>query len=210
METIGLILAGGASRRFGGRDKAWLKLHGRPLLCHARANLLPQVDRLVVSANRHRWACRRLGFEAIADRDEWRGRGPLAAIATVLCERRCDRLALLPVDVPMAPRNYVARLATALDGGAAAAAVFDGRRRQPLLALLRSDLAPAAADALAGEDAPSMQHWLDAVGARWIEFADAADAFANINTPGDLAQAEASWSKLRASGASSAPPAAQT
>lgn len=191
METIGLILAGGASRRFGGRDKAWLKLHGRPLLCHAHATLAPQVDRLIVSANRHRWACRRLGLAAIADREPWRGRGPLAAIATALHERRCDRLALLPVDVPMAPRDYVARLAAALDSGAAAAAAFDGRRRQPLIALLRSDLAPAAADALEREHVPSMQHWLDRVGVRWIEFFDAADAFANINTPDDLAQAQA-------------------
>jgi molybdopterin-guanine dinucleotide biosynthesis protein A len=186
--TIGLILAGGLGRRMGGRDKAWLDLHGRPLLCHALERLSPQVDSIVVSANRHRWACHRLGLATIADRPAWRGRGPLAAIATALADLSPGRLALVPVDVPDPPRHQVALLASALHAGVPAAALRTGDGRQPLFALLDGSLAERAAAALDGPDVPSVQAWLDAVGVAWIDL-PGTGGLGNINVPADLERA---------------------
>lgn len=188
--TLGVILAGGAGRRFGGRDKAWLRLAGQPLLFHAHAALAAQVDALVVASSRHRWAYRRLGLDVIADQADWRGRGPLAAIATVLsvCPPSYRRIAVLPVDVPRLPVDWVSSLHQALDGGdgALAAAVFDGERRQPLLAVLDVDLAPAARDAMSGPSSPSMQAWLDRVGAIWVTVAGEDLDYRNVNHPQEL------------------------
>jgi molybdopterin-guanine dinucleotide biosynthesis protein A len=172
----------------GGRDKAWLDLHGRPLLCHALEHLAPQVDVVVVSANRHRWACHRLGLPTIADRPRWCGFGPLAAIAGALADLKPARLALVPVDVPNAPRQQVALLAAALSATVPAAALRVGDRRQPLFALLDGSLAAHAAAALDRPRAPSVQGWLDEVGAAWIDLPDA-QRFANINEPADLERA---------------------
>lgn len=184
--TLGLVLAGGAGRRMGGRDKAWLRWCERPLVCHVLDRFAPQVDTAAVSSNRHRWAYRRLGIESIPDRPGWQGRGPLAAIATVLSELAPARLAIVPVDAPHAPRDHVARLSAVLDGGARAAAVHDGLRRQPLFAVLRGDLVETAVAAMRSEPMPSMQDWLDDVGVVWIDMSSHRSAFLNINTSDDL------------------------
>jgi molybdopterin-guanine dinucleotide biosynthesis protein A len=184
-DTLGLVLAGGQGRRMGGRDKAWLSLAGKPLVCHAIEHLAPQVGQVVVSANRHRWAYRRLGIEVVGDHHDWRGRGPLAAIASAFTARRPSRLAVVPVDVPFAPLDHIARLAERLDAGEPAAAIHDGRRRQPLFCLLSAETAVAARSAVSGEPVPSMRDWLDHIGAVWIAYAEPA-RFGNVNTPDDL------------------------
>lgn len=168
-----------------GRDKAWLSLSGRPLVCHAIEHLAPQVDRILISANRHRWAYRRLGVDVVQDQPAWIGRGPLAAIATVAAAQRPWRLAVVPVDAPLAPRDHVARLATLLDAGAFAAAIHDSERWQPLFCLLSRDAADGARSAVARASIPSMRSWLDGIGAVWVDYADPT-RFANINTPDDL------------------------
>jgi molybdopterin-guanine dinucleotide biosynthesis protein A len=46
MKIIGAIIAGGQSRRMGAREKAFLKLAGKPILSHVIERMGPQVDRL--------------------------------------------------------------------------------------------------------------------------------------------------------------------
>lgn len=184
--TLGLILAGGASRRMGGRDKAWLRWQAKPLVCHAFQRLAPQVDAVAVSSNRHFWAYRRLGLDCIPDSPAWRGRGPLAAIATALQLRAPMRLAIVPVDAPCAPVDHIARLVAALDRGVSAAAIHDGDQHQPLFALLNGDLASAAVETVSRESPPSMRDWLDAVGTKWVGMSAQPETFANINTPDEL------------------------
>ena len=186
IDTLGLVLAGGRSRRMGGRDKAWLRLSGKPLICHAFERLRPQVDDIVVSANRHRWAYRRMDIDVVSDRPAWAGRGPLAAIATVLSDLRPRRLAVVPVDAPLAPRDHVAALSAALDAGAQAAAIFDGERQQPLFCLLAADVTDDARSAVEREPLPSMRDWLEGIGVVWINRSHQHALFANINMPDDL------------------------
>lgn len=188
MKTVGLILAGGAGRRCGGRDKAWLRLNDRPLLCHALERLAPQVDQIVIASSRHGWAYRRLGLPVQPDREVWRGHGPIAAIATALMSAGPARVAVMPVDAPLAPRDYVRSLHPALDAGARAAAVFDGDRRQPLFALLDGALAGHAAAAAGHFDPPSMHAWLDSVGVEWVLLSGRAGEFVNVNTREQLCQ----------------------
>lgn len=49
----GLLLAGGRGTRMGGVDKGLQPLRGEPLALHVLRRLAPQVDALVISANRH-------------------------------------------------------------------------------------------------------------------------------------------------------------
>lgn len=190
--TFGLILAGGQSRRCGGRDKAWLRLAGRSLFCHVHKRLRPQVDQVLVSANRHLWAYARLGLLSVTDAPSWSGCGPLAAIASTLTLYPHVRLAVVPVDCPQAPRDHVSLLSAALASGANAAALCSGPQRQPLFALLSPRVLPSAIAALESGRIPSMSDWLDGVGAEWIDYDDADGmSFANVNRIEDLHKLEA-------------------
>jgi molybdopterin-guanine dinucleotide biosynthesis protein A len=51
VKIVGLLLAGGQSRRMGGGDKALRLLAGQTLLDHVIARVRPQVAALVLNAN---------------------------------------------------------------------------------------------------------------------------------------------------------------
>ncbi|MCX8006157.1 MAG: NTP transferase domain-containing protein, partial [Burkholderiaceae bacterium] len=51
--VTGLILAGGRGARLGGRDKGWVDYRGRPLIVQVLARFAPQVEAVVISANRN-------------------------------------------------------------------------------------------------------------------------------------------------------------
>ena len=86
----GLVLAGGAARRLQaahpGADKGLLPLAGRPLIAWAIDNLAPQVQSLVISANRHLDDYRQLGHPVLPDRLPDMP-GPLAGIHAALTTR---------------------------------------------------------------------------------------------------------------------------
>lgn len=183
--SIGVILAGGQGSRLGGRDKAWLRHRDQPLLCRAWQCLAAQVPQVVVSSQRHGWAYRRLAITTVADLDGQSGNGPLAAIAGALARWPRAWLAFMPVDVPAAPSDFVARLQAALQPGDSAAALVGDGRKQPLFVLLSGGLAEIAAAALRQDHPPSMHAWLETVGARWVDAEAPPGAFLNINTTDD-------------------------
>jgi molybdopterin-guanine dinucleotide biosynthesis protein A len=51
-KITGVVLAGGMGRRMGGADKGLQDLRGQPLVACAIDRLAPQVDHLLISANR--------------------------------------------------------------------------------------------------------------------------------------------------------------
>ena len=48
----GLILAGGMGRRMDSRDKGLVEFRGKPMVAHVIERLAPQVDSLIINANR--------------------------------------------------------------------------------------------------------------------------------------------------------------
>ncbi len=65
--TLGLLLAGGLSRRMGGGDKALLTLAGRPMLAHAIDRLAPQCAALAINANGDASRFSGFGLPVVAD-----------------------------------------------------------------------------------------------------------------------------------------------
>ncbi|MEY3047297.1 MAG: hypothetical protein RL424_619, partial [Pseudomonadota bacterium] len=53
-EVTGVILAGGRGQRMGGLDKGLQPFLGQRLIDHAVTRLKPQVQSLLIVANRHR------------------------------------------------------------------------------------------------------------------------------------------------------------
>jgi molybdopterin-guanine dinucleotide biosynthesis protein A len=185
--NIGLILAGGRSRRMQGRDKALLTLLGDPLLSHVVRRIRPQVGALALNSN--------APTERFADHDlpvipdHLPGfLGPLAGIHAGLKCYPNDRLVAVAVDLPFLPSDLVARLESGL-GDRACVYASDGT--QHALALLWRPGSAAVVEDFLRRGGRSLKEFL-AIHGQPAQFDQPTDRglFCNINTPQDLARAE--------------------
>lgn len=109
--VIGLILAGGEGRRMGYRNKGLIPLGGKPLISYVVERLQRQVDQLYISANSDIEQYQAFGFPVIEDQIQWRGKGPLAGIASLLPHLKdTDCLQVVSCDGPFIPSDLVAKL----------------------------------------------------------------------------------------------------
>ena len=193
-EPAGVILAGGLATRMGGGDKCLLPLGGAPMLVGIIARLQPQVSALALNANGDAARLARFGLPVVADSVDGFA-GPLAGVLAGLdwaAEQSIESIVTAAGDTPFFPQDLVVRLLAATEGmehPLALAATPDGR--QPTFGLwpvaLRHDLRAALEGGLR-----KVVMWTGAHGGRVAEFDGAGDPFFNINTPEDLAKAEAS------------------
>ncbi len=178
----GLILAGGEGRRVGGADKGLLDYRGKPLVAHVIDRLAPQVDALLISANRNLDDYLDFGYPVLTDASAER-LGPLAGIAAGL--RACETpwLVVCPCDCPHLPLDLVAQLMAGI-GDAPLAIATTPEGTQPTFILCRRGLLPALDVWLAAGERKVMG-WCRAQGAIEVDFPDSA-AFANFNTLQDI------------------------
>jgi molybdopterin-guanine dinucleotide biosynthesis protein A len=186
-QTLGVVIAGGRSVRFGG-EKAVALLEGRPLLIRAVERLQTACERVVVNARPSTGAeslARRCGLEVLHDAPG-DAAGPLAGVRGAL-ERAhavgAARIAVSPCDAPLLPDDLFARLLAAAGDGAAMAETAEGR--QPLCAVWPVTALPKVVEALEGGAHPPTWRLLLDVGAVVVRF-DRADDFVNVNTRADL------------------------
>ena len=180
----GLILAGGRGQRLGGVDKGLQPWRGTPLVDHALARLVPQVREVLVSANRNAADYAARGVRVLADAsDDFPG--PLAGVLAGLRAASTPWLAVVPCDSPRLPVDLFARLAAGV--GDASGAVVLRERLEPVCCLLSTALADDLERYLA-DGGRKVEGWVaqHAVPVKFDRPEDA-EAFANVNTPEDLA-----------------------
>ncbi len=190
MRIFGVILAGGAARRMGGRDKALLPLGSQSLLAHALDRLHPQVERLALSANGDpgRFGA---GFAVLADDQS---QGPLSGILAALdwaAPLGGTAVVSVAVDTPFFPADLVPRLCLAAEQSAAGVAIAaSGGADHPTFGLWPVELRHDLRAFLASGAKTRVMDFARTHGAAQAEFADNG-AFRNLNTPEDLIAAEA-------------------
>lgn len=185
-EITGMVLAGGLGRRMGGADKGLVALGGRAMASRVLDRLRPQVGPLLINANRNLDEWHRYGIGLVSD--EFGGfSGPLAGIHAGLRQCSTPWLLAVPCDSPFFPHDMVARLAAAaIEQDAELAVVRTGDGLQPVFVLMRREVLPVL-ERFLNTGGRSIQRWLDEFHCAIADFDDAA-AFANINTPEELAQ----------------------
>ena len=197
MSVVGLLLAGGLSRRMGGGDKALRLLGGRSLLDRVIGRLRPQVADLVLNANGDPSRFARFGLPVVADSVPDFA-GPLAGILAGLdwaASNRpgCPLVVSVPTDAPFLPRDLVARLLDAVEtAGADLACAASGGQPHPVIGLwpvrLRADLREAVVtEAIRKVDRWTARHRLEQVD--FPEESPGIDPFFNANRPDDLDRA---------------------
>lgn len=184
-----VILAGGMARRMGGVDKGWMELNGKPLIKHVTDILSPQVGQIFINANRSLDAYGTLGFPVVSDL-EGDYQGPLMGIATGLKHASTNWVLFAPCDGPHLPRNLAEKmLLRAETEGAEIAVAHDGKRSQPVVALVKRELLSSLLATLA-EGERKIDRWYAIHKTVEVDFSDSPDAFVNVNRKDDLASLE--------------------
>jgi molybdopterin-guanine dinucleotide biosynthesis protein A len=182
----GLILAGGAGRRVGHRDKGLLTWQGKPLVAHVHDCLQPQVGRLLISCNRNFASYHAFAALTVADgRDSFQG--PLAGIEAAIPHVDTEFLVVVSCDMPQLPADLVQRLIAPLHTGKAdgpqISYAHDGVRAQYLCAAMkRESLATLPGFLDAGHRA--VKDWYSSRRTTIVDFANQATCFVNFNELG--------------------------
>lgn len=185
-QITALILAGGKSRRMGGRDKGLLPFGDGLLVGHVLSAILPQVGGVMINANRHQAEYAQLGYPVVADTLA-DFQGPLAGFLAGLEQLQTEYLLTLPCDGPIVVADLAPRLANGLDeAGADIAVAHDGKRLQPVYALLHRRVLPDLRAALT-EGERKIDRWYPRNAWVTVDFSDVPEQFSNINTPEDYA-----------------------
>ena len=186
----GLVLAGGQGSRMGGVDKGLQPFRGKPMVAHAIERLAPQVDEVLINANRNPDAYAGFGHRVIAD--EIPGfAGPLAGFERGLAHARGALVVTVPCDSPFLPGDLVARLRGTLESrGADVAVARTGAQPHPVFCLMRRAVHPSLRDFLARGER-KIDRWYAALSVVEVAFDDEAEAFLNINTREELSGLEA-------------------
>lgn len=167
----------------GGADKGLVEFRGRPLVEWVLDALAPQVDTLVISANRNLERYAAYGHRVVPDTlPDYPG--PLAGVQAALDAVDARWLLVTPCDTPHLPADLALRLLGAARAGNVPLAVAtDGSRIHHSCFLVRTDQRDHLAAFLAsGERA--VRHWQAGLASTTVRF-DAA-SLANLNRPEDM------------------------
>jgi len=195
VNIVGLLLAGGQSRRMGGGDKTLRPLAGRSLLERVIERLRPQVAALVLNANGDPARFAKFGLPVVSDSVPDFA-GPLAGVLagldwTAAHYADCPFVVTVATDAPFLPADLVARLADELGAADAdLACAASAGRAHPVFGLwpvrLREDLRRAVLD----EGVRKVDQWTSRHKIVTVPFPDApVDPFFNANRPEDLTAA---------------------
>jgi molybdenum cofactor guanylyltransferase len=181
-EITGVVLAGGMGRRMGGRDKGLLKIQQRPLVGHVLDTLRPQVGPLLINANRNLDEYREFGLPVVQDLvGEFFG--PLVGMASALKAAQTPYVLTVPCDSPRLPQDLCQRLfQVMIEADAELSVAHDGRRMQPVFALLRRELFDDMLNYLE-HGGRKIDTWYMEHSFALADFSDCPEAFLNINTP---------------------------
>lgn len=205
-DVVGVLLAGGLSRRFGGGDKALNALDGKSVLQHVRDRARPQVGAMILNAGGSAARFDGLGLDVVEDAVPG-ALGPLAGVLTGMEWASANApdaqwVATFATDAPFLPLDLVARLKeAALDRAADIAVAQSGGRVHPVFGLWRIGLLADLRNALVEEGQRKVMAWVEGHAFCAVEFSHRPiDPFFNINTPEDLDRARAMAPKVLSEG----------
>lgn len=184
-KITGLILAGGRGSRMGSVDKGLQSFKGKAMVAHVLERVTPQVDEVLINANRSLDEYAAFGHRVIADAIDGFA-GPLAGLHIGMTHASHPLIATVPCDSPFLPIDLIARLSAAMardNADLAVAKTFD--QPHPVFCLTKSSLAPHL-QAFLESGQRKIDKWYATLHVVEVPFDDEEAAFSNINTVDEL------------------------
>ncbi|MDZ4099157.1 MAG: molybdenum cofactor guanylyltransferase MobA [Methylophilaceae bacterium] len=189
MSITGIILAGGLARRMGGIDKGLVQFAGKPMVAHVIDRLKPQVNDILINANREIAQYAALGFQVISDEIEGFA-GPLAGLHKGMSVASQPFVLTVPCDSPFLPTDLAERLMADLLANAADVTVAKiGTQAQPVFCLCKTSLKNHL-ESFLQSGGRKIDTWYGTLNVIEVAFDDKPEAFANINTIEELQSLE--------------------
>ena len=180
MKLTGGILAGGEGRRFGGADKGLLTFDGRTFVQTVRDALAPQVDEIVISANRNLPRYMTLGHRIVSDDI---GCGPAAGLLTLLEAASHPWVLCVPCDALRLPPRLARDMTDAQWAEEADIVLLhDGARVHPTCCLVLRSLASDLRRYLE-QGCSALWRWQSR---HRVAHLECAEPFVNVNDAGTL------------------------
>jgi molybdenum cofactor guanylyltransferase len=177
----------------GGVDKGLITLHNKTLIQRTIEKLSPQVERIMLNANRNLQSYEALGHPVYTDTYDG-FLGPLAGFHVALTHAISPYVAIVPCDSPFFPDHLIEQLLETLDSSdvdiSYAVTYNDQLQKQthPVFCLMRNNLKDHLSMYLESGHR-KIDAWFAQLKCAEVTFLYEKD-FMNINTPEDLANSE--------------------
>lgn len=186
MKAVGIVLAGGLSRRFGS-PKAFARIGTGYFYERALEALEPFCEEVIVVTREELLERFAPGVTTMTDMQEVAGLGPLAGIFSAMEAVDADSYAVLPCDMPYVDYRIMTGIRE-LHHGSVTAVLASGKYH-PLVSIWSKELKEPILDALQHEQL-SVMKFLKNHDVTWINGSSLTEngkrVFTNINMPIDL------------------------
>ena len=178
-----IILSGGEGKRFNREDKGLVMFNNKSFIEHIIERINPQVDDVVISANRHVDKYKTFAEKVVEDiTNDFQG--PLAGVAACIPECKHEWILVIPCDIPLLPDDLVEKLTAKNNNKLIVAKAHEQRQLVFLMhASLKENL-----DEFLHQGHHKAMSWIELQNPTVVMFEGEAGAFLNINTPEELEQ----------------------
>ncbi|MGI2328200.1 molybdenum cofactor guanylyltransferase [Planococcus sp. YIM B11945] len=184
MKTVGILLAGGESRRFGS-PKAFAKIDGGYFYERAYQALSAVSGRVVIVSRPELLERFPGSLDVITDLPDVAGQGPLAGILSAMKKWQADQYVVLPCDMPFVGPAETAKLLEQADRENAITAIQTKEEKIPLFSVWKTGLAESLEQELA-DGGRRVMVFMEKAGTTWLDAAQINEdisVFRNINRP---------------------------
>lgn len=184
--TVGILLAGGLSRRFGS-PKAFAEIKGEYFYECAYRALAGVCDRIVIVTRPELVSRFRADYEVITDIEWIKGQGPLAGIYSGMAAIHAEKYVVLPCDMPFIGPVETKKLVALADRSADITAVLNHTEKIPLFSIWDGHIKNQLQHELEAGQLRVMK-FMEKVTTKWIDTSTIHEdpfVFRNLNHPDD-------------------------
>lgn len=184
----GVILAGGAGRRFDGVIKPKIIVDGETIISRTLSVLSSVFDEIIIVTNNPEEFIEFRNYKIV--RDEILHVGPLGGIHAALKAASNDAIFVFAGDMPFLDKEVINRLISVFrDAGCDVLIPCIGEFIEPLHSIFRRSVTETLEDYLRHTEDFAVRDFIKHLKVKYLEFPDTAEnkkAFANINSASDI------------------------